>query len=129
MTDKSNYDVTSVLWNMFLGYNVIMHFPVMILNFFVIIKELSLEFFGFFDPEHTNAINLFDFMGIIEDAWMFTNPINYLGLIRPWIKELGYDWVYEVLETPLKYIFPGEDGEEPSDLEIFKWVGNISKIF
>lgn len=42
--DKSHYEAIDILLNMFLIYNVIIHFPVMIVNSFIIIKELTLEF-------------------------------------------------------------------------------------
>lgn len=38
------YDVVDVLFNMFLVYNVILHFPVVIVNSFIITKEVTLEF-------------------------------------------------------------------------------------
>lgn len=38
------YDVVDVLFNMYLIYNVILHFPVVFVNGFIITKEFSLEF-------------------------------------------------------------------------------------
>lgn len=43
--DKSNYDAISVIWNMLLGYNLILHVAVMPANLFLIVKEISLEIF------------------------------------------------------------------------------------
>ena len=68
-------------------------------------------------------------MGILEDSWLFTNPINYMGLLRPLLKMAGYEWIYDILGEPLKYIFPQKEGEEPTDADLFKWIGNISKVF
>ena len=39
-----SYDVVDVIFNMFLVYNVILHFPVVFVNCFIIFKEVSLEF-------------------------------------------------------------------------------------
>ena len=44
-TDKSKYDAGSVFWNMFLAYNVILHMSIFPINTFIIVKELSLEFY------------------------------------------------------------------------------------
>jgi len=43
-TDKSKYELIDIMVNMFLIYNAILHFPVMIVNGFIISKEFSLEF-------------------------------------------------------------------------------------
>lgn len=48
--DKSDYDDTTygviyTLESMFFAYNIVLHFPICIVNGAVILKELSLEFF------------------------------------------------------------------------------------
>lgn len=45
ITDKSDYDIFTVYFNMFLGYNIAIHFPVIFINIFVIIKEITMEIF------------------------------------------------------------------------------------
>lgn len=48
--DKKEYDIdldglVYMMQSMFFGYNIILHFPIVIVNSVVIIKEFSLEFF------------------------------------------------------------------------------------
>ena len=43
--DKSHYDFFEIFINMFLGYNIILHFTIIPVNSFIILKETSMEFF------------------------------------------------------------------------------------
>lgn len=42
--DKSDYGFGYLLEEMFFGYNLVLHFPIAIVNIVVILKEFSLEF-------------------------------------------------------------------------------------
>jgi hypothetical protein len=42
--DKTEYGFMAVFENMFFAYNLVLHFPITILNGVVILKEISLEF-------------------------------------------------------------------------------------
>jgi len=44
---KKTYNIVSLMWNIILGYNVIVHFTFIPVNAFILVKELSLEFFSF----------------------------------------------------------------------------------
>ncbi len=44
---KKAYTIVNLMWNMMLGYNVILHFTFIPVNIFIMLKELSLEFFSF----------------------------------------------------------------------------------
>lgn len=46
VSDKSNYDFVTIMINMLLGYNLILHSSVAIVNFAIILKEFSLNFFS-----------------------------------------------------------------------------------
>lgn len=43
--DKATFDIFYMLESMFFGYNIILHFPIIILNQVIIIKEVTLELF------------------------------------------------------------------------------------
>ena len=43
--DKENYDFMTVYVNMLLGYNMIMHWSVLPICLFVVLKEISMRFF------------------------------------------------------------------------------------
>ena len=45
--DKTKYDFVDIFINMVLGYNMVLHFTIIPINFFIIIKEISMEFFQF----------------------------------------------------------------------------------
>lgn len=44
VADKSNYDFVTVMINMLLGYNLVLHISVVPVNFAIILKEISLYF-------------------------------------------------------------------------------------
>ena len=45
--DKTKYDFLDIFINMFLGYNIVLHFTIIPVNMFIILKEISMEFFQF----------------------------------------------------------------------------------
>jgi len=45
VVDKTNYDFMTVYINMLLGYNIILHSSVIPICLFLVIKEISMEFF------------------------------------------------------------------------------------
>lgn len=47
VSDKSHYDFVDIFINMCLGYNIILHFTIIPINFFIIGKEISMEYFQF----------------------------------------------------------------------------------
>lgn len=69
---------------MFLIYNVILHFPVVFVNGFIILKEFTLEFLQFVDPEGVDndmALGFWDMVNLMDDTMWFINP-------QTWINEL-----------------------------------------
>lgn len=98
----NNYDVVDVLVNMFLVYNVILHFPVVIVNCFIIFKEGSLEFWQFLkeddgDPTNDMALGFWDLTNMMDDTLWYINPqtwINYfLGVAIDWGIEALIEWI------------------------------------
>jgi len=101
-TDKQKYEVIDILVNMFLIYNCILHFPVMIVNGFIITKELSLEFWQFLFPDNDGdvsndmAIGWTDMALAMDDSLWFINPwtwISYfLDFFIKWAIEYAIQW-------------------------------------
>ena len=46
VTDKSTYDFVTIISNMLLGYNLILHSSIIPVNIAIIVKEISLNFFS-----------------------------------------------------------------------------------
>ena len=80
---------------MFLAYNVILHFPVVFVNSFIIIKEFSLEFWQFLwgeddDGNEMNdmALGFWDLVNVMDEGLWFIDPrtwINYaLNMFIEW---------------------------------------------
>lgn len=44
-SDKTKYDFVDIFINMCLGYNIVLHFSILPINFFIIGKEISMEYF------------------------------------------------------------------------------------
>jgi len=98
------YDVVDVLFNMFLVYNVILHFPVLFVNSFIIFKEISLEFWQFLlgsDEEGNEyndmALGFWDIVNLMDETLWFIDPrtwINYaLGVLIEWGINALIEWV------------------------------------
>ena len=47
VNDKSSYDFVTIFINMCLGYNIVLHFSVIPINVFIVMKELSMHWFQF----------------------------------------------------------------------------------
>ena len=45
VNDKSSYDFVDIFINMCLGYNIVLHFTIIPVNTFIIVKEISMEYF------------------------------------------------------------------------------------
>ena len=74
------YEPVDIMVNMFLIYNVILHFPVTIVNTFIITKEITLEFVQFIEPQGRDndmALGFFDIVNMFDDAVYLVNPVNY----------------------------------------------------
>lgn len=56
--DKSEYEFMSMFESMFFAYNIVLHFPITILNTVVILKEISLEFLQMSQKRHHQSDNL-----------------------------------------------------------------------
>lgn len=81
--DRSEYQVADLGWNMFLGYNVILHWPVLPINVVIVIKEISMEWFVFMqDGVSQKAVPLRETETDI--FWLilfYGNPITYLDYL------------------------------------------------
>jgi len=66
---------------MFFGYNLVIHFPIAILNFVVIAKEFSLEFLQMSQKKHGKndhlALGIAEFLEVFNDVKWAVDPINY----------------------------------------------------
>ena len=47
VNDKTKYDFVDIFINMCLGYNIILHFTIIPICLFIVIKEISMEYFQF----------------------------------------------------------------------------------
>lgn len=71
----------TIFWNMYLAYTIILHFSIFPINVFIIIKELSLEFFQFLVTDDENiAINFMDLYYTFDNLFWYLNPLSYLDL-------------------------------------------------
>ena len=98
------YDVVDVLFNMFLVYNVILHFPVVFVNGFIIMKEVSLEFWQFLvgTDENGNATNdmalgFWDMVNLMDDTMWFIDPRTYLKYALDMFLKWGFAALLEYL--------------------------------
>lgn len=92
------YEVADVLLNMFLVYNVILHFPVVIVNAFIIFKEFSLEFWQFLlgddgDPSNDMALGFWDIVNLMDDTLWFINPMTWIE----YLAEIFIKWGIQAL--------------------------------
>jgi hypothetical protein len=79
--DKSDYGFGYVMESMFFGYNLVIHFPIAILNTVVIFKEFSLEFLQMSQKRNGHndhlALGIAEFLEIFNDAKWVVDPVNY----------------------------------------------------
>merc|ERR1712046_234067 len=70
--DKSEYGFGYVMESMFFGYNLVIHFPIAILNTVVILKEFSLEFLQMSQKRNGHndhlALGIAEFLEVFNDA-------------------------------------------------------------
>ena len=86
VTDKENFDFMTVYVNMLLGYNILLHWSVIPVCLFIILKEISMEFFQFLNPEAGKdddvvSLNSNDWDTTIWDLLWFINPFTWLGIV------------------------------------------------
>ena len=74
---------------MLLGYNIILHWPVIPINIFIVVKEISMEWFRFMSDDVTiEAVNespaldlVEDTEGIFYDILFYANPLTYVDYV------------------------------------------------
>lgn len=84
--DKETFDIFYLMEAMFFGYNIVLHFPITIVNNVIVLKEISLELFQMSAKRHGHNLNIalglydvFSFWATIFDA---VNPLNYFKFAR-----------------------------------------------
>lgn len=84
--DKDKFDIFYLMEAMFFGYNIVLHFPITIVNGMIIIKEIMLEMFQMSAKRHGHNYNLALGMYEILDFWStvfkVANPMTYLKFVR-----------------------------------------------
>lgn len=68
VTDKSNYDFVTIMINMVLGYNLVLHWTVVVVNFGIIVKEISLNFFSVEGKKRSNEEDVYLNTGDLQEA-------------------------------------------------------------
>lgn len=93
--DKDTFDIFYLMEAMFFGYNIVLHFPITIVNTVIAVKETMMEMFQFSSKKHGHnvdlALGLFDIWSFWSTVLSVINPMNYLRFAR---KEL-YDKLYK----------------------------------
>lgn len=99
--DKETIDIFYLLQAMFFGYNIILHFPITIVNLAIFLKEVLLEMFQASSKKHGHnvdlALGLYDIYSFWSTFFDILNPVNYLQFVR---REL-YDKLYKDAEMPV----------------------------
>jgi len=103
ISDKSSYDIGTVYINMLLGYNMVLHFEIVPVCLFIIIKEISMEFFEFLAPKKSEALTTNDFETSGENLLWFLNPFTWLDMwtellfgtdVEPYVGLDKRDYIY-----------------------------------
>ena len=82
ISDKSNYDFVTIAINAVIGYNMILHSEVAVVCLFIILKEISMEFFHFLGKqEDDTGFNLSDFEIFWKDLLFWINPLSFIDII------------------------------------------------
>merc|ERR1711935_521320 len=80
--DHADYSTGELFESLFLSYNIIIHFPITILNTVIIFKELLLEWVQVSDRRdgHNSdvALGMVDLLDVFNDGLYFLNPYNWL---------------------------------------------------
>jgi hypothetical protein len=87
--DDSKASSADMFINMMLGYNIVMHAPIIPLNVFIIVKEITLQFFSFL---HGGVGTAFYKENIDEtttgaawsDVLWIINPVTYINWVQSW---------------------------------------------
>lgn len=82
VTDKSNYNLPIILVNMLLGYNLILHSSVVVVNLVIIVKELSLNVFSVEGKKRKNEEDVFLNTDDLKEAENDINPMTYVDEIE-----------------------------------------------
>lgn len=92
---KETIDVFFLMSAMFFGYNIVLHFPITIVNAAIVVKEILLEMFQASSKRHGHnvdlALGLYDIFDFWSTVFSLVNPLSYLKFVR---KEL-YDKLYK----------------------------------
>lgn len=116
VTDKSAYDFGMIMVNMLLGYNLILHWSIIPINFAIIVKEISLNFFSFSGARRENEAAPYLNEGDLEEAEKDINPLHYVDeyIMEP---EFGYDAEDYLIENPNdEEHYIGNWGKDKKDL-------------
>ena len=97
VTDKSQYDFVTIMSNMLLGYNMILHSSIIPVNLVIILKEISLNFYSVSGKKRENEAAAFLNMGDLKEAEKDVNPVTYVDDV--WEKEFGYDVEDYIIEN------------------------------
>ena len=95
-TEKKDYNAMQMGVAMYMVYNLILHSGNVIINLFVILKEISLEFFQLLrDDAGTKSddisIGFFDIERMFRDIWRMIDPATYIdGIFR--LFGGSFDW-------------------------------------
>jgi len=77
------------------GYNIVLHYPITIVNNVIILKEFSLELFSLSAKRHGHnldiALGLYDVLSFWLTIFDVLNPLNYLK----WVKKEIYQKLYK----------------------------------
>ena len=84
VTDKESYDFMTVYVNMLLGYDMVIHAANIPVCFFIILKEISMEFFQFLNPQAGSendkiSMGMQDEEIVEKDFVYYINPANWFN--------------------------------------------------
>ena len=96
MRDRSKYDFFTIYVNMMLGYNAIVHWSIVPICIFIIIKEITMEFFTFLTGSY--GLGTDDIEYAEKDLLWFINPFSWIDMF--WERVFGYDAEDYIIENP-----------------------------
>jgi len=80
--DHAEYSTGELLESLFLSYNIIIHFPITILNTIIIFKEFLLEWVQASERRDGHdsdvALGILDLVAVFNDTLYFLNPYNWI---------------------------------------------------
>jgi len=93
--DKKTFDIFYLMEAMMFGYNFVLHYPITMVNWVIIFKELSLELFSLSAKRHGHnihiALGLYDVFAFWATIFDVINPLNYLK----WARKEIYNKLYK----------------------------------